>query len=258
MRLHSFNTLIAVKPAQKHKRYDKSCLQCIEDAFLQRGALCDGGCNTVKLFRTILIFTFVALATSAQAGTNPATTGFDKNLTYVGFNIRYLLILHISGHFNDFKGDFIIDRDHPENSHADIIVKTTSVDTGVESRNRDIRGPALFDADKYPEMIFHSDKIKLGPDNTGLITGNLTLRGVTKPITLALLEIPDVAARQNKRDDAYTGGFIVTGEIKRSDFGMNSFIRPIGDVVTLFVCYKMKKCDNLHTQAQKTQYRYNR
>lgn len=212
----------------------------------------------MKSFRAILIFALVIIATSASAKANPEKIILDKSLTYAGFDVSYLLILRIKGHFDDFKGDLTIDRDHPENSHADIIVKTTSIDTGVKSRNRDIRGPALFDADKYPEMIFHSDKIKLGPDNTGLITGHLTLRGVTKPITLDLVEIPDVEAHKNKKDNTLANGFMVEGKIKRSDFGMNSFIRPIGDVVTLFVCYKLKKCDSLYARVQKPKYRYNR
>lgn len=199
----------------------------------------------------------VAFATSAAAQPDQEKFSLDKKLTYVGFEVSYFLLIQIKGQFHDFEGAFVIDRENPENNRADIVIKTTSIDTGVESRNREIRGPSLFDADQYPEMIFHSNKIKLEPDNTGVITGDLTLRGITKPVSLSLTRIPDVETPEEEQDKTFSDGFVATGKIKRSDFGMNDFIAPIGDVVTLFVCYKLEKCNSMYTQQEKTEPKYN-
>lgn len=213
--------------------------------------------NIVKLLSVILAVTFVTFATGGTAQAAQEKFSLDKNLTYVGFEVRYFLLIPITGRFNDFEGNFVIDREHPENNRADIVIKTTSIDTGKESRNEAIRGPALFDADKYPEMTFHSDKIEINPDNTGVITGALTLRGVTRPVTLELIRIPDVETQKTGKDNAFSDGFMVTGKIKRSDFGMNEYIVPIGNVVSLFVCYKLEKCDSTYMRRKETKYQYN-
>lgn len=174
----------------------------------------------------------------------------DKNYTYVGFNVSYLILARVSGRFNDFRGSFVIDRENPENSRADIVIQTASVDTGIKARDADIRGPGLFNAEQYPTMIFHSDKIEMGPGNTARMTGDLTLLGITKPVTLDLVKMPG-------KDKSLINGYKVTGQIKRSDFGMNAFIRPIGNVVTLLVCYNMEECAPEEVLPEKGQARYN-
>jgi polyisoprenoid-binding protein YceI len=211
----------------------------------------------VRLFSIVLtgVLVFFSIGAVAQPGSEKFS--LSKDLTYIGFDVSYLLLFRATGRFNDFDGVFIIDHVHPEGSRADIIIKTTSVSTGDKLRDSDIRGPALFDAEKYPEMVFHSDKVQIGSDNKGFITGALTLRGVTRPVTMKIIRVPGVSAPENTREKSFSDGFLVTGEIKRSDFGMNNYIRPIGDIVTLYVCYKLEKCDSLYTQNRKTTYQYN-
>lgn len=211
----------------------------------------------VSISGIVLTLAFVAFATSAAAQSAQEKFSLDKKHTYVGFEVSYFLLMRIQGQFHDFEGTFVIDRERPENNRADIVIKTTSIDAGSESRNSEIRGPSLFDADKYPEMVFHSDTIELKPDNTGIITGDLTLRGITKRVTLSLTRIPDVRTREAGDDKSFSDGFVVTGEIKRSDFNMNDYTEPIGDVVTLFVCYKLDKCNSTLTQQEEPEPRYN-
>ena len=203
----------------------------------------------MKHFGTILL-AVVILAGGTNAYGGAEKFDLDKDHTYVGFNVSYLILARVSGRFDDFKGSFIIDRENPENSRADIIIQTTSVDTGVESRDSDIRGPGLFNADHYPTMVFHSNKIEIGPDNTGQITGDLTLLGITKPVRLDIVKV----SGENK---SLTNGYRVIGQIKRSDFGMNAFIRPIGNVVTLLVCYNMATCGGKYTYQENSKARYN-
>jgi polyisoprenoid-binding protein YceI len=82
-------------------------------------------------------------------------------------------------------------------------------------------------------MVFHSNTIEIEPDNTGRMTGDLTLLGITKPVILTFVKMPG-------KDKRLSNGYKITGVIKRSDFGMNGFIRPIGNVVTLLVYYNIE------------------
>lgn len=203
----------------------------------------------MKRFAALLI-TMLLITSGAYASSVAEKFSLDKDDTTAGFNVSYFLLMRISGRFDDFKGSFIIDHENPENSHADIVIQTASVDTGIKARDADIRGPALFNADRYPTMVFHSDKIEMGPDNTGRMTGELTLLGITKPVTLNLVKMPG-------QDKGLVNGYKVTGQIKRSDYGMNAFIRPIGNVVMLLVCYNMTKCVSEDQQQETAKGRYN-
>lgn len=202
----------------------------------------------MKRLGVILVVAFI-IAGGADASSAVEKFNLDKDHTTVGFNVSYLVLARMSGRFDDFNGSFIIDREHPENSRADIIIQTASVNTGIKARDADIRGPGLFNADRYPTMVFHSDAIQMRLDNTGQITGDLTLLGITKPVRLNFTKVPG-------EDKNLTNGYIVTGQIKRSDFGMNAFIRPIGNIVTLLVCYNMAECDS-DDAGQQNKARYN-
>lgn len=82
------------------------------------------------------------------------------------------------------------------------------------------------------------------------MTGDLTLLGITKPVTRDLVKMPG-------QDKSLINGYKVTGQIKRSDYGMNAFIRPIGNVVTLLVCYNMTECVSEEPQQETGKGRYN-
>lgn len=210
----------------------------------------------MKFFYSFLIITFVA-ATSVTAHASPEKFSLDKNHTYVGFDVSYLIVARVSGRFDDFQGSFVIDREHPEKNRADIIIKTGSVDTGIKAWDEDIRGPGLFDTAHYPTMVFHSKKIEMGLDNTGLITGDLTLLGITKPVTMDIVRVPDLKFKGPGKDESFAGGFKAIGKIKRSDFGMNAYIKPIGNTVTLYVCYNMVKCGGENANQEEIKPKYN-
>ncbi|PJB73739.1 MAG: hypothetical protein CO093_00110, partial [Alphaproteobacteria bacterium CG_4_9_14_3_um_filter_47_13] len=112
----------------------------------------------------------------------------DRENTLVLFNVSYLIFARVGGRFDDFKGSFIMDRQYPEKNYADISIQTTSVNTGFETRDAEIR--SLFNTSRYPIMLFHSNMIEIAPDNTGQITGYLTLRGITRPVMLDLVKVP--------------------------------------------------------------------
>lgn len=193
----------------------------------------------------------------AYAGAPEKKFILNKDDTYVGFDIGYLVLGRVNGHFDDFQGSFIIDREHPKNNRADIIIKTASVNTGIETRDEDIRGPDLFNTNRYPTMAFHSRKIEMLSDNTAAMTGNLTLLGVTKSVAMNLIRIPGPGFQKVAKNKNSGESFKVTGKIKRSDFGMTAYEGPIGNIVTLYICYNMLECGNEHMNQYKTNYKYN-
>lgn len=208
-------------------------------------------------FPGILSTMAIIIALTGSANASVKKFSLDKDHTYVGFDVSYLLLGHVSGHFNDFQGSFVINSEFSEKNRADIIIKTGSVDTGIKARDEDIRGSGLFNADQYPTMVFHSKKIEIGSDNTGFMAGDLTLLGITKPVTMNIVRIPDPKFISPGKDGTFSGSFKVTGKIKRSDFGMNAYIRSIGNTVTLYVCYDMIKCGREDTNQEMIKPRYN-
>lgn len=188
-----------------------------------------------------LLLSLIIIANSAYASKLKEEFILSADNTVVGFQVNYLLFGQISGLYRDFKGSFIIDRQIPKNNRADIIIQTNSVNTGSKTRDEQLRGPDLFNSEVYPSIKFQSNAIELGDRNTAKITGELTMLGITKNVVLDLVEEP----AENKN---YANGFMVTGKIKRSDFGMNAYPMIIGNTVTLEVCYNIKECKIQNTK----------
>lgn len=212
----------------------------------------------VKLHELIFAILFSALIIGTDGAAQASETFIlDKERTHIGFDVSYLIVSRVRGRFDDFHGSFVIDHDHPEKNRADIVIKTGSVDTGIKARDEELRSPAFFDTDRHPVMVFHSQKIELGPDNTGLVTGNLTLLGVTRPVTLNLVRIPGAQKDNSTEGERFADGFRVTGKIKRSDFGMNAYLKPIGNSVTLYLCYGRIKCSGEDAYEKEQRKRYN-
>jgi len=204
----------------------------------------------MKTIRALFIAAFMTLGFAHVCLAAEKFT-LDKADTIIRFNVSYFILTRVSGHFNDFTGSFVIDRDDLKNSSVDMVIQTDSVDTGFAARDSEIRGPGLFNAVLYPEMRFHSHIFEIRPeDNAGHIIGELSLHGVTKPM---VLDLHQVAGKHNSD----TVGFVVTGQIKRSDFGMDGFKVPVGDIVTLLVCYNVQDCKAPDTKPEMYKPQYN-
>lgn len=156
----------------------------------------------------------------------------DKAHSQLGFTVTHLGISEISGTFNDF--DVAVTSSKPDFSDAvfELKAKVASIDTRIEARDNHLKSADFFDAEKFPEMSFKSTGIKKNGKNSYKLTGDLTLHGVTKPVTLNLIYKGTVENPMSKKP---TAGFEVTGVIKRSDFALgNNFPAPmISDVVKI-------------------------
>lgn len=109
----------------------------------------------------------------------------DAAHSSVGFSVTHLGLSEVEGRFNDFEGTIDWDKDNPANSSIEWTVQVDSVDTGNEKRDNHLKDGDFFDAAKYKTMTFKSTKIeKLGRDKYS-VTGDLTMHGVTKSITIS-------------------------------------------------------------------------
>ncbi len=111
------------------------------------------------------------------------TYSIDKQHSNAGFAIRHL-VSTVHGKFDDIGGTIVIDSQKPSASTVEFTMKTASIDTGVADRDKHLRSADFFDAEKNPEITFKSTSIKPAGKDAYEVTGNLTMHGVTKSITL--------------------------------------------------------------------------
>ena len=184
------------------------------------------------------IMRYLTIATSmlclgvATAASAADTYHLEKTHVDLLFSISHAGFTEKHGSFRDLDATLQYDDAKPENSQVTVVVKTDSLDTAFAARDKDVKSDKFLDVAQYPEMRFVSTKVTREPDQTLRIDGQLTLHGVTKPLTLH--------AKLNKEapnpfDKRPTLGFSATGSLKRSDFGIATYIPVIGDEVSLTI-----------------------
>jgi polyisoprenoid-binding protein YceI len=175
--------------------------------------------NSIRRSVSIAIAaTGLALSAVAFAATAAAPAGTYKvDAAHSGafFEVGHLGgVSRFMGRFNDITGDLVVDA--PEKSKINVVIKTESVDSNHEGLDKHLKSPDFFNAVQFPTMTFASTAVKLDDKGQGSIAGNLTLRGVTKPVTFQLKQ---VGAGKGMKGEQRVG-YVATGTIKRTDFGM--------------------------------------
>jgi len=148
------------------------------------------------------------------------TWELDPVHSHIGFVARHLMVSKVRGHFSKFQAQ-IVTAPNPLESSATATIDLSSVETGNDTRDNDLRSSNFFDAATHPEMTFRSTGIRREGDGL-VLDGDLTIRGVTRPVSLAF-EVNGFGP------DPYGGtraGFSAHGEINRTDFGV-SFNAPV-------------------------------
>ena len=173
-----------------------------------------------KLFLIAAAFTtFSAFTVINDTWTN------DDPHSQLGFTVTHLGISDVSGTFNDF--DVTVKSVKPDFSDAsfELTAKTASIDTRVEARNNHLKSADFFDVAKFETLTFKSTGLTKIDSNKFNLNGNLTLHGITKPVTMELLYKGTVENPMSKKE---TAGFKLTGVIKRSEFKIgNGFPEPM-------------------------------
>ncbi len=143
------------------------------------------------------------------------TWEIDPVHTDVAFVARHLVVTKVRGHFGQFSGALRIG-EVPEDSSVEVVIKATSIDTQAEDRDNHLRSPDFLDVEKFPELTFRSRSLALRGGNRFSLTGDLTIRDVTREVTLDV-EYHGLVSDSRLGDRA---GFSARTEIDREDFGM--------------------------------------
>jgi polyisoprenoid-binding protein YceI len=165
-------------------------------------------------------------------GVPSGTYTVDGSHTSVLFGISHLGFSSYHGRFNTVEGSVTFDAKNPEKSSVDITIPIKSIDTNHDELEAKLQKPDWFDAAQFPTATFKSTKVMKVSANKGKITGDLTLRGVTKPL---VLDVTFNGAGANPFAKANALGFSATGKIKRSEFGLSNYVPAVGDEVALAI-----------------------
>ncbi len=140
----------------------------------------------------------------------------DPQHTQVEFAVKHFGMMTVRGRFNDVKVTGTIDPTNPTASSVDVTIDVKSLNTHSPQRDKDLLGSSFLELEKYPTITFHSTRVEqTGPDRYNL-TGDLTIKGITRPVTLQVV-------RYGEMNDPMMGhriAYSAEGEINRKDFGM--------------------------------------
>jgi polyisoprenoid-binding protein YceI len=153
----------------------------------------------------ITVWSSVALASE--------TYKFDQAHSTIGFSVHQFLGT-TKGKFTKFDGKIEVDREHPENSSVTARIVVRSIDTGIVKRDNHLRSPEFFAVEKYPDIMFKSRSVKQTAPQEGDILGDLTMHGVTKPITL------HVKLLTSPNESKQTRWSVTTDPLRRREFNL--------------------------------------
>jgi polyisoprenoid-binding protein YceI len=192
-----------------------------------------------------------AIAQQPAAGAPPqsapavaaGTWRVDSSHSSAGFSVKHMMVSTVRGTLGPISGTVDYDGKDVASVRADITIDVTKINTGNESRDKDLRGDGFFDVEKYPTMTFKSKRVQPGAAGTFRLVGDLTMHGVTKEVTLDV-EGPSQAVKV--QNGGFKVGATATTKINRRDFGLNynRLIEAgavVGDEVTVTIDIELNK-----------------
>jgi len=188
------------------------------------------------MIRTIavLLGTSTLLIGTIAPGAKAKTYTIDNDHTAVVFRVNHLGFSNVFGRFNDLAGAVDFDGDWSAGK-VELTIQTASIDTSVAKRDDHLRSPDFFNAAEFPTMRFESTGVKKNSDNRGTLTGNLTLLGVTKPVTLDVTFNKVGPHPSPQMAGVEVAGFSAKTTVKRSEFGMKTFLPGVGDEIEIWL-----------------------
>lgn len=176
---------------------------------------------------SLILVAFGLAALPAQAAEYLIDT--KDNHAFIQFRIQHLGYSWLYGRFNKFEGRFNYDENQPEKASVSVTIDTRSIDTNHAERDKHLRSKDFFHVDKYPQARFVSTGFREMGNGRAELTGNLTLHGTTRPITI---EVEHIGAG-NDPWGGYRRGFLGTTTLKPADFGMDYNLGPASTTVEL-------------------------
>jgi polyisoprenoid-binding protein YceI len=157
------------------------------------------------------------MATAADHTKLTGEYALDPTHTRIGFVARHAMVTKVRGAFNDFTGTARIDGENPERSSVELVIKAESIDTRNPDRDAHLRSNDFLKMDEFPEITFRSTGVRQAGDDTFEVTGDLTVKGVTRPVTVPL-------TYEGQATDPFGNsriGFEGSTTINRQDFGVS-------------------------------------
>lgn len=155
----------------------------------------------------------------------------DARHSTVIFRVKHIGVSYFYGRFNEVEGGFTFDEADPTKLVLDVAIKTKSIDTHNKKRDQHLKGPDFFHVKQYETISFKSTKVEQGEGGTYRVTGDLTLHGTTKPITVDVAHVGSGSDRRGRK----LAGLETSFTIKRSEFGMDYMLGGLGDDIHIIV-----------------------
>jgi len=192
------------------------------------------------IFSAIAAFALIAGPSAAQSGASApeasaaisGTYQADPGHRYITFSYLHQGYSRPFLRWRDWDATLEWDADDPTASSVSVTIDANSIDSGVDEFDGHLKGDKFFDTANHPEITFVSTSLTKTGDNTGTLTGDLTIKGNTKPVTL---DVTLNRAAFEDRGQVYKIGFSATGAVKRSDFGVDAYVPFVGDEVSLVI-----------------------
>jgi polyisoprenoid-binding protein YceI len=181
--------------------------------------------RSAMLAASALALSFVLPAQAAE------TYKLDPMHTQVVWSINHFGFSNPSGKFASIDGTLTLDEAKPEDSKVTATITIANLFTGLDKLNEHLLSDKFFDAKQFPTATFTSTKVETTGKDTAKVTGDLTVHGVTKPVVLDVT-LNKIGENMMKKK---TAGFSATTTIKRSDFGMTTYLPMLGDEVKLSI-----------------------
>ncbi len=192
------------------------------------------------MLRTPLLLAAVLMAGTAAAAdfskVPSGTYNVDPTHAYINFQYNHLGLSNPVLQFDEFNISMDLDQAEPTNTKVNVEIVTDSVDTGSEIWHEHITGEKWFDAANHPTINFTSTEVTANADGTYNVTGDLTVKGTTKPVTL---QVTINAAMEHPRSKKPVVGISAFGGLKRSEWGLGDAVPFVSDEVKLEIQAEM-------------------
>ncbi|HLS04999.1 MAG TPA: YceI family protein [Wenzhouxiangella sp.] len=179
--------------------------------------------------KKLMIAALVALTSLSALGAEHYQIDTRHAHAFVQFRISHMGFSWLYGRFNDFDGQFVFDPESPENSSASVVIEAASVDTNNAARDDHLRSDDFLDVSNHPQARFQSTAFEARDDGSFLLTGDFTLRGVTRAIEI---EVEEVGAGEDPWG-GFRRGFSGTTTLKLADYGIDFDLGPAATEVEI-------------------------
>ena len=175
---------------------------------------------------------------SIASNITPGSYALDDTHAYLSFSYSHLGLSNPQIHFADFAASLELNGQDMSQSQVSITIDAASLDSAVPELDDDLKGADFFDVANHPEITFQSTAYEETSDSSGRLTGDLSVRGVTKPVTL---DVTINSAAMNPLNRREMIGFSATGNLNRSDYGLTAYSSFVGDELSLAVQVEFEK-----------------